>query len=168
MSEETENWTVPKLTAVPVVCMTFVILGVCMTGMGQTRDRDTRGVPATSATAPPPEARIDINHASLNELLKVTGMTPTWAGRIVRFRPYRSKADLLDRGLLSIRQIQFPELKALHAAPMMTVPPMFTARLMFCHIRAAGCGDDIGNRLAAAFLEIEMQLPAGFGKLTLV
>ena len=53
-----------------------------------------------SKPAPPPEDRIDINHASLEELLKVPGMTPTWAGRIVRFRPYRTKQDLLDRGVL--------------------------------------------------------------------
>jgi DNA uptake protein ComE-like DNA-binding protein len=49
---------------------------------------------------PPPESRIDINHAGLDELLKVPGMTPTWAGRIVRFRPYRTKADLVERGVL--------------------------------------------------------------------
>lgn len=49
---------------------------------------------------PPAEARIDINHASADELLKVPGMTPSWAGRIVRFRPYRTRQDLLDRGVL--------------------------------------------------------------------
>jgi len=49
---------------------------------------------------PPPEARVDINHASVAELLKVPGMTPSWAGRILRFRPYRTKQDLLDRGIL--------------------------------------------------------------------
>jgi DNA uptake protein ComE-like DNA-binding protein len=53
-----------------------------------------------SGQVPPPEARIDINHASVAELLKVPGMTPSWAGRIVRFRPYRTKQDLLDRGVL--------------------------------------------------------------------
>jgi competence protein ComEA len=47
------------------------------------------------------EQRIDINHASLEELLKVPGMTPSWAGRIVRFRPYRTKQDLLDKGIVS-------------------------------------------------------------------
>jgi competence protein ComEA len=49
---------------------------------------------------PPPEARIDINHASATELAKIPGMTPSWAGRIVRFRPYRSKQDLVERGVL--------------------------------------------------------------------
>lgn len=49
---------------------------------------------------PPPEARVDINHASVAELMKVPGMTRTWAGRIVRFRPYHAKNDLLLRGVL--------------------------------------------------------------------
>ncbi len=49
---------------------------------------------------PPPQARVDINHASIDELLKVPGMTASWAARIVRFRPYRTKRDLLDRGVL--------------------------------------------------------------------
>jgi len=51
--------------------------------------------------APPPEARIDINHASVDELLKVPGMTPSWAGRIVRFRPYRTKMDLVEYGVVT-------------------------------------------------------------------
>lgn len=53
-----------------------------------------------SKPAPPPAARIDINHANMEELLKIPGMTPSWAGRIVRFRPYRTKADLLEHGVL--------------------------------------------------------------------
>jgi DNA uptake protein ComE-like DNA-binding protein len=62
--------------------------------------------PGASQSAPkanpalPPSARIDINHASVDELLKAPGMTRTWAARIVRFRPYRTKLDLLDRGVL--------------------------------------------------------------------
>jgi DNA uptake protein ComE-like DNA-binding protein len=53
-----------------------------------------------SKPAPAPEARVDINHASVDELLKIPGMTSSWAGRIVRFRPYRTKRDLLDHGVL--------------------------------------------------------------------
>jgi competence protein ComEA len=49
---------------------------------------------------PPPEERVDINHASVEDLAKVPGMTRTWALRILRFRPYRAKNDLLDRGVL--------------------------------------------------------------------
>ena len=53
-----------------------------------------------SKPVPPPAARVDINHASLDELSKIPGMTPTWAARIIRFRPYRTKRDLLDHGVL--------------------------------------------------------------------
>lgn len=45
-------------------------------------------------------ARLDLNRASVEDLLKLPGMTHTWAARIVRFRPYREKNDLLDRGIL--------------------------------------------------------------------
>jgi len=79
----------------------LLLLGACGAIPAQNQDRDTRGVPATSEKAPPPEDRVDINHASLNALLKVPGMTPSWAGRIVRFRPYRSKADLLENGIVT-------------------------------------------------------------------
>ena len=84
-----------------LVALAFAMLGVCMAGVAQYQDRDTRGVPKTSANAPPPEMRIDINHASVDELLKVPGMTPSWAGRIVRFRPYHTKTDLLERGIVT-------------------------------------------------------------------
>ncbi len=43
---------------------------------------------------------MDLNHATVQELFKVPGMTRTWAGRIVRFRPYRTKLDLLEQGIL--------------------------------------------------------------------
>jgi competence protein ComEA len=45
--------------------------------------------------------RVDINHASVDELMKVPGMTRSWAGRIVRFRPYRTKQDLVEHGIVS-------------------------------------------------------------------
>jgi DNA uptake protein ComE-like DNA-binding protein len=49
----------------------------------------------------PPESRVDINQATLEELLKVPGMTQVWGLRIMRFRPYRTKQDLLDEGIVS-------------------------------------------------------------------
>jgi DNA uptake protein ComE-like DNA-binding protein len=66
-------------------------------------------VRGTSGFAPNYEGRertetaqpVDINRASLQELEKVPGITPTWAARIIRFRPYRTKLDLLDQGVLT-------------------------------------------------------------------
>jgi len=54
-----------------------------------------------AAAAPAAEARVDINRATVDELLKVPGMTRSWAERIVRFRPYRTKQDLVEKGVLS-------------------------------------------------------------------
>jgi DNA uptake protein ComE-like DNA-binding protein len=67
----------------------------------QSQERDRFAPPGTTASAPPPEARLDINHSSVDELMRVPGMTRPWAGRIVRFRPYRAKSDLLDRGIVT-------------------------------------------------------------------
>ena len=81
--------------------LTIAMLCICLAVVAQNRDRDSSGVHNTSENAPPPEARIDINHASVEELLKIPGMTPSWAGRIVRFRPYRTKQDLLEHGIVT-------------------------------------------------------------------
>ncbi len=81
----------------------FLLLGPCQSNPAQNQDSKTHGLPPKSDKdkAPPPQDRIDINHASLNALLKVPGMTPSWAARIIRFRPYHSKADLLENGIVT-------------------------------------------------------------------
>jgi competence protein ComEA len=56
---------------------------------------------ARPANAPAPEARVDINHATISELARVPGMTQIWAERIVRFRPYRAKNELAERGVVT-------------------------------------------------------------------
>jgi DNA uptake protein ComE-like DNA-binding protein len=81
--------------------LTLAIVGVGLAATAQNQDRDPYRASKTSATAPSPETRTDINHATTDELLNVPGMTRSWAGRIVRFRPYRTKQDLVDRGVLS-------------------------------------------------------------------
>ncbi|MFP5235126.1 MAG: ComEA family DNA-binding protein [Acidobacteriota bacterium] len=43
---------------------------------------------------------VDINRANLDELMKVPGITRVWAERIVRFRPYRTKLDLMQEGII--------------------------------------------------------------------
>jgi DNA uptake protein ComE-like DNA-binding protein len=57
--------------------------------------------PAEGHATLPPEQRLDINSASVEELLTIPGMTRTWAGRIVRFRPYHSRDDLVLRGVVT-------------------------------------------------------------------
>jgi DNA uptake protein ComE-like DNA-binding protein len=56
---------------------------------------------AGSHTIPAPDDRVDINSASLDQLMKVPGMSRTWAARIIRYRPYRAKNDLIDRGIVT-------------------------------------------------------------------
>jgi len=83
------------------VVLTVAAFCLCTPTLAQFQDRDRSGAPPTSASAPPPEQRVDINHASLQDLEKVPGLPASWAGRIVRFRPYRTKQDLMDKGVVS-------------------------------------------------------------------
>jgi competence protein ComEA len=79
----------------------LAILCLCLGAMAQNQGGDSAAAPKSSTSTPPAEQRVDINHASLAELLKVPGLTRSWAERIVRFRPYRSKQDLFDKGVVS-------------------------------------------------------------------
>ncbi|MGB8259085.1 MAG: helix-hairpin-helix domain-containing protein [Terracidiphilus sp.] len=66
------------------------------------QDKDLSRGRFGSAREQAPEAqRVDINRASIEELMRVPGMTRSWAGRIVRFKPYRSKQDLVDNGIVT-------------------------------------------------------------------
>ncbi|MEI9967930.1 MAG: helix-hairpin-helix domain-containing protein [Terracidiphilus sp.] len=84
----------PRFAVVPVAIL--AVIAVCWAASVAAAPQAA----AKTKTTPPPEARVDINHASAEELAKIPGLTPSWAGRIVRFRPYRTKQDLLDRGVL--------------------------------------------------------------------
>jgi len=57
---------------------------------------ELRAMKAAPATDP-----VDINSASLDQLMKIPGLPRTWAARIIRFRPYRAKNELLDRGIVT-------------------------------------------------------------------
>jgi hypothetical protein len=48
-----------------------------------------------------PAEPVDLNRATVAELMRVPGMTASWANRIVRFRPYRTKRDLLEEGVVT-------------------------------------------------------------------
>ena len=56
---------------------------------------------ATPSSTQKPTELVDINRATVHDLENLPGMTETWASRIVRFRPYRTKFDLLDQGVVS-------------------------------------------------------------------
>ena len=97
--EEVENGPMrrgrlQKVGAVAMLC-------VSLAGLAQNSDRDRSGAATTSASAPAADQRVDLNHASLDDLLKVPSLTRGWAVRIVRFRPYRTKQDLLEKGVVS-------------------------------------------------------------------
>jgi len=71
------------------------------TGVGLAWGGSQAERPTSGRNARAPNARIDINTASLEDLMKAPGMTHTWATRIIRFRPYRAKNELLDKGIVS-------------------------------------------------------------------
>jgi DNA uptake protein ComE-like DNA-binding protein len=81
--------------------LAIAVLSLSLNGRVWTQEHDRSAAPPTSPNAPPAEARVDINHASESELMKVPGMTRSWAGRILRYRPYRTKQDLFDRGVVT-------------------------------------------------------------------
>lgn len=56
---------------------------------------------AFSAAVPNSAEAIDINRATIAELRTIPGLTESWVVRIVRFRPYRSKLDLVDQGVVT-------------------------------------------------------------------
>jgi DNA uptake protein ComE-like DNA-binding protein len=43
---------------------------------------------------------VDINHASLEELKKIPGITDAYAAAIIAKRPYKSKADLVTKDVI--------------------------------------------------------------------
>lgn len=81
------------------VLLLATVLGLPLPQLALTAHEAPQPKPKLQST-PPPAARVDINRASVEELTKIPGITRTWAARIVRFRPYRTKIDLLDRGVL--------------------------------------------------------------------
>ena len=56
--------------------------------------------------APATPAPIDLNRASLRELEKLPGITPSMARRIVEGRPYEEPHDLVTRGILTERELE--------------------------------------------------------------
>jgi DNA uptake protein ComE-like DNA-binding protein len=58
-------------------------------------------ISAFAFAKPKADELVDVNRASVTGLMSVHGMTNTWAERIVRFRPYRTKLDLKEKGVVT-------------------------------------------------------------------
>jgi DNA uptake protein ComE-like DNA-binding protein len=84
-------------TRFTVWAIAIACLGV--PGMSQ-YERNSGGALKTMTNPPPPEARIDINHGTEDQLMTIPSMTHIWARRIIRFRPYRIKSDLMGMGVI--------------------------------------------------------------------
>jgi DNA uptake protein ComE-like DNA-binding protein len=54
---------------------------------------------------PAPPKAIDLNRASLRKVEQLPGITPSMAHRIVDGRPYSAPEDLVDRGILTRREL---------------------------------------------------------------
>jgi competence protein ComEA len=57
-------------------------------------------------SAPPKPAVIDLNSASLRKVARLPGVTPSMAQRIVDGRPYSDPRDLVERGILTERELE--------------------------------------------------------------
>lgn len=67
--------------------------------------------------AKPYSQRVDLNSATREQLLKVKGMTPAMADRILKDRPYKTNAELVKRSGL-----QRTEFDAIHPS-IVVIPP---------------------------------------------
>ena len=56
--------------------------------------------PKTSSTSAPGSKLLDINSATQMQLEELPGIGPTYAGRIIKGRPYRSKNELLNKKVI--------------------------------------------------------------------
>jgi DNA uptake protein ComE-like DNA-binding protein len=81
-----------------ILPITALLLALTYPAMPQTPVREA----IAQSKAPSAEDRVDINRASLDQLLQVPGMTRPWAERIMRFRPYRTKLDLVQEGVMPL------------------------------------------------------------------
>jgi DNA uptake protein ComE-like DNA-binding protein len=57
------------------------------------------------SASPAAPAPIDLNHASLRKVQALPGITPSMARRIVDGRPYHDPHELVERGILTEREL---------------------------------------------------------------
>jgi competence protein ComEA len=85
----------------------LVLAGVAWLAAAQLGERETdsrsQNTAPVSAQASP-QAKVDINQAGLEELIRLPGITPVLAERIAQHRPYRKLDDLITRKVLGKKQ----------------------------------------------------------------
>lgn len=96
LTPSSENMELLPMKLHPVV---FLFASVVLSGACAGNSQRPTSPPHREA-AVRPEDLVDLNHATLEQLMKVPGLTRTWAERIIRFRPYRTKLDLIEEGVL--------------------------------------------------------------------
>ncbi|QQS14892.1 MAG: helix-hairpin-helix domain-containing protein [Rhodospirillales bacterium] len=79
-----------------------------------TAPKPTPGKPAPKATACP-DAKVNVNTATLDELRKLPQIGPQRANAIIKARPYAAPEDILKRKVLK-KQV-FDRIKACIVAP---------------------------------------------------
>jgi hypothetical protein len=89
----------PRRLLRPGFCLFWPVSLLCQSGP-PVRSEGYGERMAHSAAPPAHSALIDVNRATAQELMTVSGLTEVWAKRIVRYRPYRTKRDLLDHGIV--------------------------------------------------------------------
>lgn len=109
---------IPAQISVLFVVISAFRATTCIFGLQQDWEEGPSASNRTAPNAPAPADRVDINRASIDELARLPGMTRSWAGRVVRFRPYRTKVDLIDRGILPVEvYLRFKDAIIAHHVP---------------------------------------------------
>lgn len=85
------------LKSLRLTVLTALLVAVCLPVTGQSRVPGRGEVKSAPARGKP----VDINTASFDELLGIPGVTRVWVARIIRYRPYRTKLELEDHGIVS-------------------------------------------------------------------
>ena len=79
-----------------------LLLGATLWAMRPVSDAGTPvAAPLTGQTE---QRKVEVNHASRDELLRVPGMTPRVADRLIQHRPYRKLDDLVSRKVLGKKE----------------------------------------------------------------
>jgi DNA uptake protein ComE-like DNA-binding protein len=99
-SERAENGAMRRV----VIIVLAAVIGVQGMAVGQSGSSEPYSERYGSGAKKMPAAElVDINRASSEELMKLPGMTKVWADRVVKFRPYKRKTELLEHGVLPDR-----------------------------------------------------------------